>query len=78
MTCEVQSESHYENLAMQYTRNVLAEKKGKFQQIFVFIFFLIFVLNIDCGYSNVYPQSMFRVKIRKIGIPLHAQVLLYK
>ena len=39
--------------------------------------FLIFAPNIDCGYSleppqrdgyNVYPQSMFGAKIRKISI----------
>ena len=50
-------------------------------------FFLIFVQNIDRGYtlepfqrggSNEYPQSMFWSKIRIIGIPLHTQVLLYK
>ena len=49
--------------------------------------FLIFAQNIDCGYtlepprrcgSNEYPQSMFGAKIRKIGIPLHTPVLLYK
>ena len=51
------------------------------------LFFLNFAQNIDCGYalepprrggSNEYPQSMFRVKIRKIGIPLHTPILLYK
>ena len=42
---------------------------------------LIFAQNIDCGY----PQSIvgthnlcFGAKIRKIGIPLHTPVLLYK
>ena len=30
------------------------------------------------GGSNEYPQSMFWSKIRKIGIPLHTPVLLYK
>ena len=52
-----------------------------------FDIFLIFDQNIVCGYilepprrggSNEYPQSMFGVKIRKIGIFLHTQVLLYK
>ena len=47
----------------------------------------IFAQNIDCGCtlepprrggSNEYPQSMFWSKIRKIGIPLHTPVLLYK
>ena len=49
--------------------------------------FLVFAQNIDCGYalepprrggSNEYPQSMFWSKIRKIGLPLHTPVLLYK
>ena len=49
--------------------------------------FLIFAQNIDCGYMleppqrggcNEYPQCMFWAKIRKIGIPLHTPVLLYK
>ena len=48
---------------------------------------LIFLLKTDCGYtleparrggSNEYPQSMFWSKNKKIGIPLHTQVLLYK
>ena len=51
--------------------------------------FLIFAHNIGCGYtlelepprrggSNEYPQSMFWSKNKKIGIPLHIPVLLYK
>ena len=56
-------------------------------QLKIFDIFLIFAQNIDCGYtlepprrggSNVYPQSMFWSKIRKIGIPLHTPVFLYK
>ena len=49
-----------------------------------FDIFYIFAQNIDHGYtpfqggSNEYPQSMFWTKIRKIGIPLHTSVLLYK
>ena len=51
------------------------------------IFFLFFAQNIDCGYtlelplrgdSNEYPLSMLGANIRKIGIPLHTPVLLYK
>ena len=52
------------------------------------MFFLIFAQNIDCGYtlepprrggSKEYPQSMFWSKYKKkIGIPLHTPVLLYK
>ena len=47
------------------------------------IFYNVFAQNIDCGYtlepprrsgSNEYP----RAKIRKLGIPLHTQVFLYK
>ena len=43
----------------------------------VYLFFLVLLQNIDCGYSlepprrggsNVYPQSMFWTKIRKIII----------
>ena len=43
----------------------------------VYLFFLFLLQNIDCGYSfeppcrcgsNVYPQSMFRAKIRKISV----------
>ena len=49
--------------------------------------FLIFAQNIDCGYtlepprrggSNEYHNLCFGAKIRKIGIPLHTPVLLYK
>ena len=36
------------------------------------------VENARRGGSNVYPQSMFWTKIRKIGIPLHTPVLLNK
>ena len=52
-----------------------------------FDIFLIFAQNIVCGCmldpssrggSNEYPQSMFWSKNKKIGIPLHTPVLLYK
>ena len=52
-----------------------------------FDIFNILAQNIDCGYtlepprrggSNEYPQSMFWSKNKKIGIPLHTPVLLYK
>ena len=51
------------------------------------IFFLIFAQNVDCWYtlepprrrgSNEYPQCMFWSKNKKIGIPLHSPVFLYK
>ena len=80
------SDLHYENLPMQYTEICLALKIENFQ-LKNFVIFLIFAQNIDCGYalepprrggSNEYPQSMIWSKIRKIGIPLHIPVLLYK
>ena len=49
--------------------------------------FLIFAQNIGCRYtlepprrggSNEYHNLCFGAKIRKIGIPLHTPVLLYK
>ena len=63
-------------------------KNENFQQKNLDIF-LIFAQNIDYGYalepprrggSNEYPQSRlcFGAKIRKIGLPLHTPVLLYK
>ena len=46
-----------------------------FLKLYVFDIFLIFAQNIDCGY----PQSMFWSKNKKkICIPLHITVLLYK
>ena len=52
-------------------------KNENFQQKMFYIF-LIFAQNIDCGYSLEPPQLCFGAKIRKIGIPLHTPVLLYK
>ena len=58
---------HYENMPMQYTVIFQGCKKYNFQMKKCYIF-LIFVQNIDCGYSleppyyggsNVYPQYMF-------------------
>ena len=37
--------------------------------------FLIFAQNIDCGYTNEYPQSMFWIKNKK---KMYTHVLLYK
>ena len=71
---------------MQYTDNFLFVKMKNFTGKKIDIF-LIFAQNIDCGYtlepprrggSNEYPQSMFWSKNKKIGIPLHTPVLLYK
>ena len=77
---------HYENTPIQYTEHVLVVKikifTGKKKDIF-----LVFAQDIDCGYtlepprrggSNEYPQSMFWSKNKKIGIPMHTPVLLYK
>ena len=77
---------HYENLPMQYTDIFLASKIENFQQKKNDIF-LIFSQNIDCGYTLEPPHETvltstqkldFEAKIRKIGIPLHTPVLLYK
>ena len=78
---------HYENLPMQLYRDFFHRLKLKIHEQKKIDIFLIFAQNIDCGYtlepprrggSNGYPQSMFWRKIRKIGIPLHTPVLLYK
>ena len=67
-------------------KKLVVELKILLGYFFKYIF-LIFAQNIDYGYtlepprrgcSNEYPQSMFWSKIRKIGIPLHTLVLLYK
>ena len=49
----------------------------------IFDIFLIFAQNIDCGYTaeavlTSTHNLCFGAKIRKIGIPLHTPVLLYK
>ena len=50
--CNIDS-IHYENLPMQYTKNIFVVKN--------FDIFLIFAQNIDCEY----PQSMFWSKNKK-------------
>ena len=71
---------------MQYTKIFNVAKNENFQKKNFDIFF-IFAQNIDCGYtlepprrggSNEYPQSMFWSKNKKISIPLHNPVSLYK
>ena len=73
---------------MQYTEIFLASKIENFQ-LKNFDIFLIFAQNIDCGYTLEPPRHAeavltsthylcFGAKIRKIGIPLHTPVLLYK
>ena len=71
---------------MQYSVTFSALKIENFNgKYFIFILFLP---KTDCGYmleppgrgsSNEYPQFMFWIKNeKKIGIPLHTPVLLYK
>ena len=66
---------------MQYTEIIFALKIENFQ-LKTFDILLIFAQNIDCGYTLEPPRSThnlcFGAKIRKIGIPLHTPVLLYK
>ena len=69
-------DQHYENTPMQYT-----DLKIEYFQLKNFVIFLIFAQNIDCGYSLPTTSThnlCFGAKIRKIGIPLHTPVLLYK
>ena len=83
---------HYENTPMQYTVISKVVKMKIFSRK-ILIFFLIFAQNIDCGYtlepphrSNRLTEAVrtsthslcFGAKIRKIGIPLHTPVFLYK
>ena len=71
-------------LAHAIYRDFLAVKIENFQlKIFdIFSYFCskhrLWVRVRTASPSNEYPQSMFRVKIRKIGIPLHTPILLYK
>ena len=58
---------------MQYTEIFKVVKSENFQKVSFFYSFLIFALNIDCGYTlephrqgfNEYAQSMFRGKNTK-------------
>ena len=49
---------------MQYTEIFKVVENENFQQKILDIF-LIFAQNIDCGYTNEYPQSMFWSKNKK-------------
>ena len=71
---------------MKYIEIFSPVKIENFQWKF-FDIFLIFAQNIDCGYtvepprrggSNEYPQCMFWIKKRKLGIPLQTPVFLNK
>ena len=72
----IEFDIHYENMPMQYTENF----KGVINENFQwknFQYFLIFAQNIEAVLTSTY-NLCFRAKIRKIGIPLHTPVLLYK
>ena len=78
--------SSLRKLAHAIHRDFLALKIENFQ-LKIFHIFLIFAQNIDCGYTlephvkavlTSTHNLCFRAKIRKIGIPLHTPVLLYK
>ena len=66
----------YENLPMQYTAIFKVVKSENFQYTFCFIF-LIFAQNAEAVLTGTH-NLCFGAKIRKIGIPLHTPVLLYK
>ena len=72
-------DSHYENTPMQYTVILKVVKNEKFS-VEKNDIFLIFAQNIDYRYTlETSTRSLcFGGKIRKIGIPLHTPVLLYK
>ena len=64
---------HQENMSMKCIP-LLYRKTG------VYLFFLFLLQNIDCGYSlepphqsNMYPQSIFGAKIRKISFFFSAE-----
>ena len=74
---------HYENLPMQYTEIFLEEKIENFlgKKIFLLkpVLFGYMLEPPRRGGSNEYPQCMCWIKNKKkIGIPLHTIVLLYK
>ena len=74
-------------MPMQYTEIFKVVKNENFHWK-IFDIFLIFAQNIDCGYTLEPPRReavltsthnlCFGAKIRKIGLPLHTPVLLYK
>ena len=70
--------THYENMPIMIYSNFFRSKIDNFQRK-IFDIFLIFAQNIDCGYTLTSTHNLcFGAKIRKIGIPLHTPVLLYK
>ena len=65
---------HYENLSMQYTEIFSPVKIEYFMRKILIFFFFFFCSKHRLGTHNL----CFGAKIRKIGIPLHTPVLLYK
>ena len=71
-------------MPMQYTEIIKVVKVVKNENFHwkKFGIFLIFAQNIDCGYTLEPPlhthNLCFGAKIRKIGIPQHTLVFLYK
>ena len=72
---------------MQSKTGIFSALKFENFQLKNFDIFLIFAQNIDCGYTlELLNEAVlmsthnlcFGAKIRKIGIPLHTPVLLYK
>ena len=57
----------------------LSKLKFSYQIFYIYIYFLssLKTLIVEAVLTNTH-NLCFRAKIRKIGIPLHAQVLLYK
>ena len=75
---DISHHHHYENLPMQDIEIFSVSKIENFIRIFL-IFFLFFAQNIDCEAVLTSTHNLcFGAKIRKIGIPLHTPVLLYK
>ena len=66
---------HYENMPMQYIQIFFKSENENFMDIF-----FIFTQSIDCGYTlePTRRQSMFWSKNKKMRVPLHTPVLLYK
>ena len=73
--------SRYENLPMQYTEIFLALKIENFQlkNFDIFLILLKHRLWVHVRTASASTHNLcFGAKIRKIGIPLQTQVLLYK
>ena len=62
VTSQVRFKLHYDNTPMHYTAIFHGCKNDNFQMK-ILIFFLIFALNINCGYTLEVPQGVTRVVI---------------